>query len=199
MLSLNFLPPQPSQDSHLLEQLGFVPGLPEILMLRQVHALEHATVWLLSEGGSGPGSPTQPDDETLGGLSTERGFYLYGSVSCLELQRAVRQALQRLKGGEWQLALHPRCSTNLSATLFLTAGFALGAHLLFPRGPVEQLLGLSLAATAAVQLGSDFGMSAQRYLTTAIPFNLELTGISPARDFWGRPAYFVGVRWQQLQ
>jgi hypothetical protein len=37
--------PQATQDADLLKQLNFVPGLKEILMLRQVHALEHATVW----------------------------------------------------------------------------------------------------------------------------------------------------------
>ncbi|MHC5832407.1 MAG: DUF6391 domain-containing protein, partial [Nostoc sp.] len=39
--------PQPTQDADLLRQLSFIPGLKEILMLRQVHALEHATVWVL--------------------------------------------------------------------------------------------------------------------------------------------------------
>ena len=47
--SFDFLPPHPSQDTDLLQQLSFVPGLKEILLLRQVHALEHATVWVLGE------------------------------------------------------------------------------------------------------------------------------------------------------
>ena len=72
----------PAGDSHLLEQLPFLPGLKEILMLRQVHALEHATVWILSENAPSARqktqfSPTRTDNETLGGLSTEKGFYLY--------------------------------------------------------------------------------------------------------------------------
>jgi len=33
----------------LTQQLGFLPGLKEILTRRQVHALEHATVWLLTQ------------------------------------------------------------------------------------------------------------------------------------------------------
>jgi hypothetical protein len=200
----DFFQPYPTQDSELLKQLGFLPGLKEILMLRQVHALEHATVWVLSEKSrwreeQALKNPPLPDNETLGGLSTDRGFYLYGEVNQLDLQQAVRLALQRLQGGEWHLAVHPRCGTNLSATMLLTAGCALGAHLLFPRGPIEQLLGLGLATTVATQLAPDFGLSAQKYLTTAIPFNLELVDISISKDLWGRSAYFVGVRWRELQ
>lgn len=196
--------PQASWDSELLKQLGFIPGLKEILMLRQVHALEHATVWMLSEKDR-PISPqtienTYPqDNDLLGGLSTDQGFYLYGQVDNLALQKAVRMALRKLKAGEWNLALHPRCGTNLSVNMFLTAGFALGAHLLLPRGPIEQLIGLGLSAAVATQLAPDLGMLAQKYLTTAIPFNLELADISTTQDVWGRSAYFVSLRWQELQ
>ncbi len=35
--------PQRSQDSDLLRQLNFLPGLKELLMVRQVHAFEDAT------------------------------------------------------------------------------------------------------------------------------------------------------------
>ncbi len=200
----DFWAPQPRQDSDLLKQLGFLPGLKEILMLRQVHALEHATVWVLSEmPQSQPypenGGTRQLDNEALGGLSTDQGFYLYGQVNQLDLQRSVSQALQRFQQGEWNLALHPRCGTNLSVTMLLTVGLALGAHILFPRGPIEQLIGLGLAATTAAQLAPDVGMSTQKYFTTAIPFNLELTDISTTKDFWGRSAYFVRVRWRELQ
>ncbi|TAG62675.1 MAG: hypothetical protein EAZ28_02340, partial [Oscillatoriales cyanobacterium] len=67
--------PQPTQDADLLRQLDFVPGLKEILTLRQVHALEHATVWVLSQSG---GTPTaRADNQLLGGMSTDQGFYLY--------------------------------------------------------------------------------------------------------------------------
>lgn len=106
--------PQPAQDSELLQQLGFIPGLQEILLLRQIHALEHATVWVLSETAATlKETASQADDETLGGLSTNQGFYIYGNVTQANLQRAVRRGLQRLQGGEWNLALHPRCGTNV--------------------------------------------------------------------------------------
>lgn len=197
---LDFTAPQPTQDADLIRHLAFIPGLKEILMLRQVHALEHATVWILSElkGAIPTGSSTssQVDDELLGGLSTEQGFYLYGDVNINDLRRAVPRALNRVTNGQWHLAVHPRCGTNVSVGMLLTAGLAVGVHLLLPRGPIEQLVGLGLAATTAAQLTPDLGVLAQKYVTTAIPFNLAVESITPTRDVWGRQAHFVKVRWQ---
>lgn len=197
-----FFHPQPQQDSNLLEILGFIPGLKELLMLRQVHALEHGTVWILSEGihpltSESPALPA--DNDTLGGYSTEKGFYLCGEVNFLDVQRSVRQALERFRRGEWQLAIHPRCGTNASVNLLLTTTLAIGAHLILPRGPLEQLLGLGLATTTASHLSPELGLSVQKYLTTAIPFNLELTDITRTLDFWKRPSYFVELNWRDPQ
>lgn len=198
---VDFTAPHPRQDTDLLSQLHFIPGLKELLMLRQVHALEHATVWVLSEQ-NGVGNTNvsttarQLDSDTLGGLSTDQGFYLYGQVNMSDLRRAVPLALQRLTRGEWDLAVHPRCGTNLSVGMFLTAGLALGVHLVLPRGPIEQFLGLGLATAMATQLTPDVGSLAQRYLTTSIPFNLAIEDITATRDIWGRPAHFVQVRWK---
>jgi hypothetical protein len=196
----DFPSPQPTQDADLLRQLNFVPGLKEILMLRQVHALEHATVWVLGDrngvGGRYPTTANQLDNDSLGGLSTDQGFYLYGQLNLADLKRAVPRALQRLTHGEWDLAVHPRCGTNISVGMFLTAGLVLGAHLLLPRGPIEQIIGFGIAAATATQLTPDVGILAQRYLTTAIPFNLIVEDITATSDIWGRPAHFVQVRWK---
>lgn len=202
--NFDFIAPQPTQDADLLKQLNFVPGLKELLMLRQVHALEHATVWVLSEAYnlSNPNRASttrQLDNELLGGLSTDQGFYLYGHVNPADLQRAVRIALHRITSGEWNLAVHPRCGTNLSVGMLLTAGLAMGVTFLLPRGPIEQILGWGVAATAAAQLAPDLGSLAQKYVTTAVPFNLVIEDISQTSDIWGRPAHFVRVQWQELQ
>jgi Domain of unknown function (DUF6391) len=198
--NLDLVAPSPKQDAELLKQLSFLPGLQEILMLRQVHALEHATVWVLSEiksaySPSKTHNNVQLDNELLGGLSTENGFYLYGDVNISHLRRAVTLAQHRLTSGEWDLAVHPRCGTNLSVAMLLTAGLAVGVHLLLPFRPIEQLIGLGLAATTASKLAPDLGSIAQRYLTTAIPFNLETENISRTRDTWGRESHFVKVKW----
>ncbi len=194
-----FPAPQATQDADLLRQLASVPGLKEILMLRQVHALEHATVWVLDEQQRADRSrdEAQLENETLGGLSTDEGFYLYGQVNLSDLRRAVPIALLRLTSGEWDLAVHPRCGTNLSVSMMLTAGLALGAHLILPRGPIEQLIGVGLAAATATQLAPDLGSLAQRYVTTSIPFNLGIEDISVTSDMWGRSAHFVRVRWRE--
>lgn len=191
--------PDATQDSAILAELGFVPGLREMLAIRQVHALEHATVWVLSESGPGYGSQesgsTPPDNESLGGMSTDTGFYLYGPVKTGELRRAVQTALSRLKNGQWDLAVHPRCGTNLSVAMLLGVGLTLGFNQLLPKSPLEQLMGLGLAAATASGIAPDLGLVVQRYVTTAIPFNLELEEIRPTRDMWGRSAHFVRVGW----
>jgi Domain of unknown function (DUF6391) len=195
LFSIDLTVPQPRLDAELVQQLSFIPGLKEIIMLRQVHALEHATVWVLSE--SKDKNASKPlDNELLGGLSTEKGFYLYGEVNISDLRRAVSLALHRLTSGEWDLAVHPRCGTNLSVAMVLTAGMALGIHLLLPRGPIEQLIGFGVATTTAAEIAPDVGALAQRYLTTAIPFNLAIENITFTRDLWGRQAHFVKTAWQ---
>lgn len=193
-----FLPtPQAAQDTELLRQIGFIPGVRETLMVRQVHALEHATVWILS------GLPDRriasqtdwTDNSGLGGLSTEQGFYLYGQANTTEVKRAVNQALERITHGEWSLAVHPRCGTNLSVGMLLTASIAFGIHLLLPRNPIEQLLGFGVAATTAAQLSPELGRLVQQYITTAIPFNLRVREVSIVQDSWGRPAHFIRTEW----
>ena len=185
--------PSATQDRDLLHQLNFVPGVKEILMTRQVHALEHAAVWVLTEWAGGGG--TSGEEDRLGGMSTPAGFYLYGRVHTSRLRQAVHTAKQRLTAGEWHLAVHPRCGTNLSVGLMLTGGLAMGINLALPKGPVEQLVGLGVAAGVATQLAPELGSWAQRYLTTAIPFNLQVDEISIVQDVWGRSAHFVQVHW----
>jgi len=189
--------PQPTQDTALLNQLGFLPGFKQLLMLRQVHALEHATVWVLSNGRqiSGQAGPPPLDDELLGGMSTEHGFYLYGQVQLNDLKRAAQAALRRITSGEWDLAVHPRCGTNLSVGMAVTAGLTVGFSWLFPRGPIAQFIGFGAATVLAAQVTPDLGVLAQRYVTTSIPFNLEIEQVTCTRDPLGRTAYFVQVRW----
>lgn len=182
--------PAASQDTDLLNQLGFLPGLKEILMLRQVHALEHATVWLLTQ------TPQRyPGTQLVGGMSTEKGFYLYGQVEDSALRQAVTDALGRITRGEWNLAIHPECGTNLSIGLLLALGLTLGLATGLPKTPLTQLIGVGIGAIAATQLTPGLGSLAQRYLTTAVPFNLEIHDISTEIDFLGRSAHFVRLAW----
>jgi len=199
--------PALGSDAQLLNQFGFIPGLQDLLLVRQVHALEHATIWILN--GARPPltltvtsyrrySLTRSDDGQLGGLSTPQGFYLTGDITLQALKRASALALKRLNGGEWDLAIHPRCGTNMSVTLALTAGFSLAAHALTPNRPLDHMLGLGAAAVAAAALTPPAGAIAQRYLTTAIPTNLAIKTIYPIYhdNSESRPRqHFVQVEW----
>ena len=201
-------PPSQVQDTDIYRDYGVLPGVKEVLMVRQVHALEHATVWVLSElfpqqfqarGGPQIGWPyyrsIPPDNGKLSGLSTERGFYLYGMTNTARLRRAVNTAQQRLISGEWGLAIHPRCGTNLSVAALLTTGLVVGMGSLLPKGPIEQCIGVGLATTIAAALTPHVGPIVQQYVTTAIPFNLVVDEISLVRDRTHPPGHFVHVHW----
>jgi S-ribosylhomocysteine lyase LuxS involved in autoinducer biosynthesis len=188
-----------NQDSELLRQLNFIPGLKEILLVRQVHALEHATVWIL--GGTPRRSAYQTrtvDDERFGGMSTATGFYLIGDVDTETLQHAVAKALHRLIAGETHLAVHPRCGTNLSVALTLSAGLAMGAHVILPKDPIAQFFGLGAALTLTAQLTPPIGDWMQANVTTAIPFNLMIQDVQALPQQEGRPLHFVRTQWREF-
>lgn len=151
--------------------------------VRQVHALEHATIWVLAE-------QTQIH---LGGASTDRGFFVYGQVDSGDLLRAAHQALRRINQGEERLAVHPRCGTNLSVGVLLTAAMSLSVGMFLPRRPLSQLLGVVAAAFAAAQVAGELGAITQRHLTTSIPRNLEIVGVKTLTDWLGRRSHFVEV------
>src|SRR5713101_4566874 len=72
--------------------------------IRQNHALEHATITILS--GYVP-------DLRVSARSSSRGFIIFGDVDLGQLRRSLDEALQRLQAGEAELAIHPNCGTNL--------------------------------------------------------------------------------------
>jgi len=63
--------------------------------VRQNHALEHATVHVLSR--------VNPYVQIMG-RSTDAGFFIYGAVSTQEVASAATEALARLQQGEYHLA-----------------------------------------------------------------------------------------------
>ncbi len=82
--------------------------------MRRNHAIEHATIHLLS---------SRLPHVSIAGRSTPRGFYIYGHVPIDVLEQAAREAIARLKAGESRLAVHPHCGTNL-VTASVMAGIA---------------------------------------------------------------------------
>lgn len=141
--------------------------------IRRNHALEHATIHLLSRR-----VPTRP----LIGRSDLHGFYLYGDIPTAEIERAARQALRRLQEGEKELAIHPNCGTNLLTASILAS---LGALLALStssgdrwRDRLERLPLAISTSVAALIIAQPLGTMAQRHITTeANPGSLSIIGV----------------------
>jgi hypothetical protein len=89
--------------------------LPLILETRRNHALEHATIHVLS---------TNYPDSHLAGHSNPTGFFVLGNVTTDDMKSAVEEARTRLRGGESELAIHAGCGTNFATTALLSGGLA---------------------------------------------------------------------------
>lgn len=87
-------------------------GLRSVLdHIRRNHALEHATINLLS---------LRHPDAHIVGFSGRFGFVIYSTIALEEVISAVREGLKGLRAGASQLAIHTNCGTNLVVTASLT-------------------------------------------------------------------------------
>jgi len=89
--------------------------LPFLLEIRRNHALEHATLKILS-----PKYPAVP----MGGHSNPTGYFIIGDVHVDDLRAAADEALKRLRAGEKTLAIHPGCGTNYATSGLLAGSLA---------------------------------------------------------------------------
>ena len=132
--------------------------VPILKRVRRHHALEHATIRILNR---------RLPDLHLAGWSAPRGFYIYGAVTPSQLQSAIAEALARLNQGERQLAVHPRCGTNL-----ITAGMLVGLTSFLSMLPGDQrarrarLPLVLLLSTFALLLAQPLGLAVQQHVTT---------------------------------
>ena len=127
--------------------------------VRQHHALEHATIHILSR--------LYPYTRLMG-RSTLSGFVIYGPLTTQVVASAASEALARLQQGEAYLAVHPRCGTNLAVTGILagTAAFAATAAGR-PRSKGDRLPLALLAATAAAIVAQPLAHKIQERITTS--------------------------------
>jgi hypothetical protein len=138
---------------------SFVP-VQLIGRLRRNHALEHATIHVLSQ---------RYRDLQVVGRSTTQGFLLYGDLPTDGVLLAAQHALQRLQRGQRELAIHPTCGTNFVAAGVLAG---LGAFtVLTPRRKgwrewLSRLPLVFLSATLGVMLGQQMGAWLQATVTT---------------------------------
>lgn len=134
---------------------------PFISRIRRNHGLEHAALHILSE---------RYPHLKMAGHSDTGGFWLLGNLPLEEIQSAVQEAQDRLAAGEYRLAVHQNCGTNL-ATAGTFAGLA-GGLAMFGAGnrlrdKLERLpLAVSLA-TLALILSRPIGLLLQERVTTS--------------------------------
>lgn len=148
---------------------------PAISRTRRNHALEHATIHLLS---------AQYPRATLVGRSDPRGFYLFGDVPPAAVAERSREALARLRAGEHRLSIHPNCGTNL-----MTAGIlgGLAAYLSLSgrsdsRNRIDRLPLAILAASLGFLIAQPVGTAIQRSITTqADPLGLQIVEVKSWR------------------
>ncbi len=172
---------------------------------RQHHAIEHATIHLLS---------ARFPRRVFAGMSDPWGFTLYGQLSSDTIEEAVGEAIRRLQDGEEELAYHPNCGTNLTvAILLVTTAAFLGSvdwrnsHLPSPAGtfpsgegespadrdasPVRRKPGgkpfldrMTVTAglmTLALLVSTPLGMRLQRLTTLTNIGNRVLAQVSPVK------------------
>ncbi len=138
---------------NLLEQ-------PTVLSIRKNHALEHATIRVLSN---------RFPHISMAGYSDQKGFWIIGDVNGEDLRTAVDEAVKRLNEGESQLAFHPNCGTNF-AVMGIAAGLAawvasLGAKPNW-KNRFDRLPNMILFSTAAMIFSQPYAHQIQIRFTT---------------------------------
>lgn len=83
--------------------MNLLKDIPVISKTRKNHALEHATIHLISQKLPG---------KTFAGHSNPAGFLLIGDVSTEMVAETSLHALDLLKQGKGSLAVHEGCGTN---------------------------------------------------------------------------------------
>jgi len=156
--------------------------------VRRNHALEHATINLLSRKKPG---------RSLAGYSDWRGFWIFGDVDTEELQLTIDEALARLRQGEGNLAIHANCGTNFVTTGFLVGTAAwlgmIGTGSGFRRKLDRWPLVISLVTTTLI-LSQPLGPIVQARLTTeSRPGDLQVIQIMQYQRN-GIPAHRVSTR-----
>jgi len=131
--------------------------IPWLTRIKQNHALEHATIHILSQ---------RYLNIRLVGRSDFWGFTLIGNVPTEEVTSAAIEALTRLQRGEKELAVHPRCGTNLATSALLAGISSFVAMSGKTRSRWEKLPRVLLATMGALLVAQPLGLWAQQHITT---------------------------------
>ena len=142
---------------------------------RQYHALEHATVTLLTRRMPGL---------SVSARSNTRGFMIFADLDPKLVNAAAADALARLQSGERELAIHPNCGTNLAVGLSLAMlGSMFSLTALRPRTRIVSACASSLVGIAVAR---PVGTVMQRYVTTLPEVDDVRIASVRRRRFFGR-------------
>lgn len=156
--------------------------------IRRNHGIEHATVHVLSE--------SNPNLAVVG-RADGSGFNIIGDVNPEELAAAVQEALRRMKKGEENLAVHPRCGTQLVTLGALTAVAAFLALGTRPRA--SRLPDTIIATTLAAIVAQPLGLSLQKYVTTSPDVQAAYFAAVTPRQFAGLEFWHVDIGWDDAR
>ena len=163
-----------SKVNDVLEQMVLGPRV------RQNHALEHAAISLLT---------LRDPRSVLRGRSTANGFYVYGVLEIEDLRACSAEALERLRNGEPEMAIHPRCGTNLAVAGMMAGLSSVLVGEIPPRR--NRYSRAVLASLVSLFFAPPVGMYVQRRFTTLTPKpEMEIVDIA-RRGLFGEKSYFV--------
>ena len=149
--------------------------IPLAASLRRNHALEHATMHILAR--------RQPHLNAIARTALD-GFYVYGKVDTRALADAAAEGLARLQAGEAELAVHPRCGTNLAVAGFL-AGVATFLAMGSSKSRLSKFPRFILAATLAVVMAQPLGLLIQERITTSPDVaGMSIRGVTKQEFDW---------------
>lgn len=157
-------------------------------VVRQNHALEHATINVIEEKYDGIFN--------LSGYALTDGFIIRGNAPADMVYEAAKVGSMRLKRGERYLAVHKRCGTSIAVTNFISSIIFL--VLLFKYGYFN-LFNIIIAIVLASLIGPLFGKYVQLYLTTAQDVkNMDIINITDNTQpvyFWNTSnEYYIQTR-----
>lgn len=157
-----------------------------ILVLRRNHGIEHATVHVLTAWDS---------SIRLVGRADSTGFNIYGEVSAETLEKACKEALERMKNGEGHLAVHRGCGTQIVVGGLLT-GLAAAAAM-GRRPKLSRIPDVILATTLAAFVSQPVGLQVQEKITTSADVaRARFSGVR--KEKLGKFEYYhVDIEWEE--
>ncbi len=148
-----------------------------IRVVRQNHAMEHATITMLLD---------RLDRKIrLIGYTSSNGFYIVGDIPTDVLEQSAKDALLQLRGGESGLAVSPMCGTNL-----VVAGLVASiASMIAGKGHNgwSKFSRMATASTFAALAAQPLGRLAQKHITTDAD-QLNVTSIRVTKKGTGKLA-----------